>query len=758
MINFVEKLKKNYFSSVFFEIVNEFFNLVSTNSNEYKVWKNYFLELHGDLNSQRKHDLSLVKKKYNLNIENNNDFFKFIYSLQISYIILLKKIAEKKISLLDKKIKILNFNIDSRYSVSLTSERLKNFFLILDKEISNFDFSNNKIDNVKNIYENLFPKSMRHSIGEFYTPDWLTKIILSDFIKKKINLKKKFFLDPTCGAGTFLFNVYDQYKNEGVKLNNICGFDINPLAIFAAKTNYILLLPKNFSSKELVIPFFNFDCTQIEDYFSNKNLKNKKFNPNQINKKYKELINNKKNLDIDKEFSNLKNFDYVIGNPPMVNWEYLPKRFKDRTVKIWQKYQLFDYKGMKSIFIKEDISALITYISADKYLKDDGYLSFILKESLFKSLKQAAGFRNFFYFDDKKRIDLQPYKINDFTKLKPFEKVNVNVVSANIRKNKKIKFPIDYFIWKKNQSDNYEIEKKVALPLIKNQNNSNWLIVNKDQIKSTYKFLGKGNYKARTGVFCGGANAIYYIKILKKKNNLFLVQNINERAKNKFEEVNKFIENDLVYPIIYGRNIKQWGYTNSNNYIVFPHTVETKMYPITHNQLKKFQFTFDYLNHFKSNLKSRKGFTSFDKHIQNEYFYSLQRVGAYTFSNYKVAWKYIATEFTTCVISKAKDEFLNNKIIVPNEKVIFIPFENKDEAYFVCGFLSSTLIRELINSFISKIQISPSTIENINIPKFDIKNKLHLEISSLCEQGHYTNDCNKKTFLKKIDKIIENLN
>jgi len=758
MVNFVENLKKNYSSSVFFEIVNEISNLIAINSSEYKEWKNYFLELHGDLNSQRKHDLNSIKEKYNLEIRNRNDFFKFIYSLQISYIILLKKIAEKKISLLEKKIKVLNFNINNRYSISLTSERLKKLFLILDKEIYNFDFNNIKLDNIKNIYESLFPKSLRHSIGEFYTPDWLTKIILSDFIKNKTNLKKKFFLDPTCGAGTFLFNLYDQYKKDGITLNNICGFDINPLAIFSAKTNYLLLLPKNFSSKELVIPFFNLDCTLIEDYFCTKNLKNKKFNPNQINKKYKELIKNKKNLDIDKEFSNLKNFDYIIGNPPMVNWEYLPKRFKDRTIKIWQKFELFGYKGMKSIFIKEDISSLITYVSADKYLKNNGYLSFILKESLLKSLKQAAGFRKFFYFDGEKRVDLQPYKINDFTELNPFEKVNVNIVSVNIKKNAKIKFPIDYFIWKKKQPDNYEIEKKVALPIIKNQNNSNWLVTNQHQTKTIYKFLGKGNYKARTGVFCGGANAIYYIKILEKKNNLFLIQNINERAKNKFEEVNRLIESDLVYPLIYGRNIKQWGYTNSNNYIVFPHTVETKMYPITYSQLEKFKFTFDYLNHFKSNLKLRKGFTSFDKHIQNEYFYALQRVGAYTFSNYKVAWKYIATEFTTCVISKANDNFLNNKIIIPNEKVIFIPFDDKEEAYFVCGFLSSTLIRELINSFISKIQISPSTIENINVPKFDSKNKQHLKISKLCELGHHTIDNNKKIFLKKIDIIIGNLN
>ena len=76
----------------------------------------------------------------------------------------------------------------------------------------------------------------------------------------------------------------------------------------------------------------------------------------------------------------------------MVNWEYLSDTFKNKTKQIWQNYKLFDYKGLKSIFIKEDISSLITYISADKYLKTNGHLSFILKESLIKSPKTGRRF------------------------------------------------------------------------------------------------------------------------------------------------------------------------------------------------------------------------------------------------------------------------------------------------------------------------------------------------------------------------------
>src|SRR5439155_16725420 len=61
-------------------------------------------------------------------------------------------------------------------------------------------------------------------------------------------------LDPTCGSGTFLLmaisairaNSLAQSMDEGELLRKIChnvvGIDLNPLAVIAARTNYLLAL------------------------------------------------------------------------------------------------------------------------------------------------------------------------------------------------------------------------------------------------------------------------------------------------------------------------------------------------------------------------------------------------------------------------------------------------------------------------------------------------------------------------------------
>ena len=60
--------------------------------------------------------------------------------------------------------------------------------------INGLDYKNVELDYIKQIYENLIPNSIRHSMGEFYIR-LVIKIILRDF-KKHNNLENKFFLDP----------------------------------------------------------------------------------------------------------------------------------------------------------------------------------------------------------------------------------------------------------------------------------------------------------------------------------------------------------------------------------------------------------------------------------------------------------------------------------------------------------------------------------------------------------------------------------
>ena len=134
----------------------------------------------------------------------------------------------------------------------------------------------------------------------------------------------------------------------------------------------------------------------------------------------------------------------------------------------------------------------------------------------------------------------------------------------------------------------------------------------------------------------------------------------------------------------------------------------------------------------------------------------MQRIGDYTFAPYKVAWRYISKHFTPAVIEYANDNFLGKKNIIPNEKIIFIGLEDKKEAYYLCGILSSDLYRKTIESFMVGTQITPSLLQRLNLPKFDQQNDLHLEISEICFNGHQ-NINEKERAVQSINQLVEKL-
>lgn len=105
-------------------------------------------------------------------------------------------------------------------------------------------------DTVKETYHNLMPQSLRHLLGEYFTPDWLAEyaVITSGF-KGELG---ETFLDPACGSGTFLAlaikkkilanpNADRKVLIQDV-IKTVVGFDLNPISVIASKTNYLLTL------------------------------------------------------------------------------------------------------------------------------------------------------------------------------------------------------------------------------------------------------------------------------------------------------------------------------------------------------------------------------------------------------------------------------------------------------------------------------------------------------------------------------------
>ena len=111
-------------------------------------------------------------------------------------------------------------------------------------------------DLLKKLYHHLFPRSVRHDLGEYYTPDWLAEQTLDEMGYDGDPDTR--LLDPSCGSGTFLVMAinrarawFEEHRHEchydegGLVerlLRNIIGFDLNPLAVMAARTNFLIAI------------------------------------------------------------------------------------------------------------------------------------------------------------------------------------------------------------------------------------------------------------------------------------------------------------------------------------------------------------------------------------------------------------------------------------------------------------------------------------------------------------------------------------
>lgn len=132
----------------------------------------------------------------------------------------------------------------------------------------------NARDLLKKLYHYLLPREIRHDLGEYYTPDWLAeRLVIQTLGQTDLGDPRKRVLDPACGSGTFLVILIKYIKEQMVRRNlkptdalelilrNVVGFDLNPLAVIAARTNYLLALGDllNARKADIDIPVYQSD-------------------------------------------------------------------------------------------------------------------------------------------------------------------------------------------------------------------------------------------------------------------------------------------------------------------------------------------------------------------------------------------------------------------------------------------------------------------------------------------------------------------
>ena len=111
-------------------------------------------------------------------------------------------------------------------------------------------------DVFKDLYIEIMPKAVRHSLGEYFTPAWLADSLIKEAVSH--NQPDDFVaVDPTCGSGIFLITIIqniiakhnikdytDEQKEELLSqiLERVKGVDINPLSVLTARVGYMLAI------------------------------------------------------------------------------------------------------------------------------------------------------------------------------------------------------------------------------------------------------------------------------------------------------------------------------------------------------------------------------------------------------------------------------------------------------------------------------------------------------------------------------------
>jgi hypothetical protein len=361
-------------------------------------------------------------------------------------------------------------------------------------------------------------------------------------------------------------------------------------------------------------------------------------------------------------------------------------------------------------------------------------------------MQGGAGFRTF--LTRKCKVN----RIHDMVRLTPFENA-VNRTSLLSLERGKTVFPVSSVTWDKKRggaldeslslSEARELTTRTEMVMKPIEGvgkpQSSWLIATPRAANAVEKVVGRSNYEAQAASNTRGANSVFWVKLLEAHKDTVVIQNDIETGRTIHQLKTVLVENDLVYPLLRGRDVSKWVAVPSGHIIV-PHDRKTG-HVIPEKEFKiNYPKAFSYFATFKDDLDKRKLYGEAIKGSQP--FYTLFQTSKGLFYPYKVVWKEIAGEisgkgeFHCSVVERVDDEALGPKTVIPDHKLMYIPFTTPDEAYYVASVLNSTPVRLVVASYTIETSMSTHIMKNVRVPDFNPTDPIHGELVQLSRTAH----------------------
>lgn len=687
-------------------------------------------------------------------------------------------------------------------------------------------------DLLKKLYQNLMPQELRHDLGEYYTPDWLATQLLNQLHggppDRAPRLPTERLADISCGSGTFVvLHIRDirLYARDVLLpqkkitrrqlleyiLANVVGYDLNPLAVISARTNYLLALGDLLDEiqGEIDIPVYLADsvltpsageeldkqgkilfmtsvgefalprslvkadyidelANLLEEHVKNDSHQDaftaalcKQFplDPKkdardvaiteelfvQLRELERQKINGIWARIIKNAFAPLfqPQFDRIAGNPPWINWANLPDEYRQRTGFLWSKYRLFEHKGLRARMgaAMDDLSVLMLYVGADKYLKSSGRLGFVITQSIFKTAGGGEGFRRLQLGD---KDHLRVIQVDDFSEVQCFEGATNRTAVLILQKGRETSFPVQYNYWRKTEGGSIPTEADhdeamarlrysqwIAKPIDPKKTNSPWITGRPRALAHVANIIGASDYQGRHGSHTH-LSGVYWVEVVStRKDGQVLISNLHDSGKIEVRNVNVAIEPTFLFPLLRGRDVQRWR-ANAKCSILIPQDPDDPAKGYNERDMQaKCPKTYSYFKQFEDQLRKRSGFKQFFD-PKTAPFYSVYNVGDYTFCPFKVVWREQAALLTAAVAISDEDQ----KAIVPDHKLMLCPGRSADEVHYVCALLNSIPAQFIVKGYGIETSISSHIFKYLSIGEFDPKQKSHCALATNSKALH----------------------
>lgn len=467
--------------------------------------------------------------------------------------------------------------------------------------------------------------------------------------------------------------------------------------------------------------------------------------------------------------SRIKEIDLIVGNPPWVKWEHLPQKYAKKIQGQCVEKHLFSgqyYMGA----IQLNICALIADMTAANWLTKSGILSFLMPKTMLTQ-DSYEGFRNFYLdYESGERLYLQ--KVDDWSNAgNPFvyttEDFATYFYNRTVVDYNKIGVPVSFLKKKRGVSidiinelksvddakADFSVSSGRAYQL--DTDRTGFSILEGDTNRDIVNIIGRCDYKARTGVEFTPSE-VYWLKFVGAGQNGYAVfiNNTLQKARHKATTSSApfRLETKYIYPLVQGPSITKYKLEESNTYCIFPYAYNDGNCSVVSSDILVDECVelYDYLtknqevigSQSKRSIAMRRG----------KEFYSLSKVGPYTFAPYIVAFR-DNTKMAAVVLDPKTTDWSERKQYICAKHAAFFSVDeddnylSEDEAYYIAAIMNTEAVEKYFKATYSGRSYSIRNI-NVYIPKYHPENKIQSELAELSKMA--SNEWNELKFRKHV--------